>query len=113
MGRGRQKAKHTKIARELKYDTYTVKYSALEKELGHHDEDPYVDAALGGDGADFLLGNEGDDWLEAGGVEQQASLALALARRAKVRVGDLDESQVWLHGSSSRHEAYSAVAGGL
>ena len=43
MGRGRQKAKHTKIARELKYDTYTVNYSALERELGHHEDDPYVD----------------------------------------------------------------------
>lgn len=43
MGRGRQKAKHTKIARELKYDTYNVNYSALEKELGHHEDDPYVD----------------------------------------------------------------------
>lgn len=43
MGRGRQKAKHTKIARELKYDTYNVNYSALEKELGHHGEDQYVD----------------------------------------------------------------------
>lgn len=42
MGRGRQKAKHTKIARELKYDTYNVNYAALEKELGHHD-DEYVD----------------------------------------------------------------------
>ena len=43
MGRGRQKAKHTKIARELKYDTYNVNFSALEKELGHHDDDGYVD----------------------------------------------------------------------
>ncbi|MDR7184384.1 MULTISPECIES: DUF3073 domain-containing protein [Microbacterium] len=43
MGRGRQKAKHTKIARELKYDTYSVNYSALERELGHHSEDEYVD----------------------------------------------------------------------
>lgn len=43
MGRGRQKAKHTKIARELKYDTYDVNYSALEKELGHHDDEEYVD----------------------------------------------------------------------
>ncbi|MCT9819320.1 DUF3073 domain-containing protein [Microbacterium sp. W1N] len=42
MGRGRQKAKHTKIARELKYDTYTVNFGALEKELGHQD-DQYVD----------------------------------------------------------------------
>lgn len=43
MGRGRQKAKHTKIARELKYDTYNVNYSALEKELGHPTDDQYVD----------------------------------------------------------------------
>jgi hypothetical protein len=43
MGRGRQKAKHTKIARELKYDTYNVNLDALQKELGHHDEDAYVD----------------------------------------------------------------------
>ncbi|GAA5201270.1 MULTISPECIES: DUF3073 domain-containing protein [Microbacterium] len=43
MGRGRQKAKHTKIARELKYDTYNVNYSALERELGHPSEDEYVD----------------------------------------------------------------------
>ena len=44
MGRGRQKAKHTKIARELKYDTLTVNYAALERELAHHNEDDeYVD----------------------------------------------------------------------
>ena len=42
MGRGRQKAKNTKIARELKSYSPTVNYSALEKELGHHD-DQYVD----------------------------------------------------------------------
>jgi hypothetical protein len=43
MGRGRQKAKHTKIARELKYDSYTPNFSALEKELGHPEGDEYVD----------------------------------------------------------------------
>jgi hypothetical protein len=44
MGRGRQKAKNTKIARELKYDTYSVNYSALERELGQPTEgDQYVD----------------------------------------------------------------------
>ncbi|MFJ6651623.1 DUF3073 domain-containing protein [Microbacterium sp. NPDC091313] len=45
MGRGRQKAKNTKIARELKYDTYSVNYSALERELGHPDSggEQYVD----------------------------------------------------------------------
>lgn len=43
MGRGRQKAKHTKIARELKSYSPSVNYSALERELGHHDEPEYVD----------------------------------------------------------------------
>ena len=43
MGRGRQKAKNTKIARELKYDTYSVNFGALERELGHPAEDEYVD----------------------------------------------------------------------
>ncbi|MFT4212473.1 MAG: DUF3073 domain-containing protein [Microbacterium sp.] len=45
MGRGRQKAKHTKIARELKYDSYSVNYAALERELGHpaSGEAEYVD----------------------------------------------------------------------
>lgn len=45
MGRGRQKAKHTKIARELKAYSPEVNYSALERELAHasSDEDQYVD----------------------------------------------------------------------
>jgi hypothetical protein len=46
MGRGRQKAKHTKIARELKSYSPSVNYAALERELGHPDgsgEDQYVD----------------------------------------------------------------------
>ncbi|MET0886667.1 MAG: DUF3073 domain-containing protein, partial [Mycetocola sp.] len=33
MGRGRQKAKHTKIARELKSFSPDVNYDALEREL--------------------------------------------------------------------------------
>lgn len=43
MGRGRQKAKNTKIARELKSYSPSVNYSALERELGHPAEDEYVD----------------------------------------------------------------------
>ena len=44
MGRGRQKAKHTKIARELKSYSPSVNYSALERELGHHEDgEQYVD----------------------------------------------------------------------
>jgi hypothetical protein len=36
MGRGRQKAKHTKIARELKSFSPNVNYDALERELTGH-----------------------------------------------------------------------------
>lgn len=35
MGRGRQKAKHTKVARELKYFSPDTDLTALERELGH------------------------------------------------------------------------------
>ncbi|GAA4372411.1 DUF3073 domain-containing protein [Agromyces bauzanensis] len=40
MGRGRQKAKHTKVARELKYFSPNTDYTALERELtgSQHDE---------------------------------------------------------------------------
>ena len=34
MGRGRQKAKHTKVARELKYFSPNTDLTALEKEIG-------------------------------------------------------------------------------
>jgi hypothetical protein len=46
MGRGRQKAKNTKVARELKYFSPVTDYSALEAELGQapSDQNPeYVD----------------------------------------------------------------------
>jgi Protein of unknown function (DUF3073) len=33
MGRGRQKAKHTKVARELKYFSPDTNYDQLEREL--------------------------------------------------------------------------------
>ncbi|MFT4122477.1 MAG: DUF3073 domain-containing protein [Microbacteriaceae bacterium] len=38
MGRGRQKAKHTKVARELKYFSPETNYGALEKELSGSQE---------------------------------------------------------------------------
>lgn len=45
MGRGRQKAKHTKVARELKYFSPSTDYNALEKELtsASKDEPEYED----------------------------------------------------------------------
>ena len=44
MGRGRQKAKHTKIARELKSFSPDVNYDALERELASsaHSDDDYA-----------------------------------------------------------------------
>ena len=45
MGRGRQKAKNTKVARELKYFSPSTDYSALQAELStKSDSEPeYVD----------------------------------------------------------------------
>jgi hypothetical protein len=40
MGRGRQKAKQTKVARELKYYSPNTDYSALQKELGNGEAHP-------------------------------------------------------------------------
>ena len=50
MGRGRQKAKHTKVARELKYFSPDTNYSALERELSagaanRGDDDPWAEYA--------------------------------------------------------------------
>ena len=52
MGRGRQKAKQTKVARQLKYFSPDTDYNALQRELagpnGHGDNalaDPDVDEA--------------------------------------------------------------------
>ena len=46
MGRGRQKAKHTKVARELKYFSPDTNYNALERELTGHPADPRLDEDL-------------------------------------------------------------------
>ena len=46
MGRGRQKAKNTKVARELKYYSPSTDYSALEAELGQkagQEDEDFVD----------------------------------------------------------------------
>ncbi len=46
MGRGRQKAKHTKVARELKYFSPDTNYNALERELTHPSSAATVDPKL-------------------------------------------------------------------
>lgn len=47
MGRGRQKAKHTKVARELKYFTPNTDLSQLERELAASkgQDDPWAEYA--------------------------------------------------------------------
>ena len=45
MGRGRQKAKHTKVARDLKYFSPDTNYDSLAKELGT----PHVGGSVTGD----------------------------------------------------------------
>lgn len=43
MGRGRQKAKHTKVARELKYFSPDTDLSQLQKELAGSSDDESPD----------------------------------------------------------------------
>lgn len=43
MGRGRQKAKHTKVARQLKYYSPDTDYQELERELGAGDHEEKSD----------------------------------------------------------------------
>ncbi|SIS17257.1 DUF3073 domain-containing protein [Williamsia sterculiae] len=48
MGRGRAKAKQTKVARQLKYSTHDTDFESLQRELSsedhnHADADPIVD----------------------------------------------------------------------
>jgi len=59
MGRGRQKAKHTKVARELKYFSPDTNYTALERELAaqSHGSSEYDDLA-----AKYALDDEADDF---------------------------------------------------
>ncbi len=43
MGRGRQKAKQTKVARELKYQRLDTDYDALQRELASGGQHPYAE----------------------------------------------------------------------
>ena len=46
MGRGRQKAKQTKVARQLKYFSPDTDYNALQRELAGSEGHPDVDAQV-------------------------------------------------------------------
>ncbi len=59
MGRGRQKAKHTKVARELKYFSPDTDLTALERELSTGADEDYE--ALAAKYADFDDESDTDD----------------------------------------------------
>ncbi len=62
MGRGRAKAKQTKVARELKYQTHQTDFGALAKELhGDMPETPAVDSV---DDADDEYDDEWADYAD-------------------------------------------------
>jgi hypothetical protein len=56
MGRGRAKAKQTKVARELKYSSPQTDLTQLQRELSHAPDDPIGSSAV----PDEFL--EEDDW---------------------------------------------------
>ena len=64
MGRGRQKAKQTKVARELKYFSPETNYRALEQELTSHGRNDVVtDSRRAVDTDDDPDGDELPSWL--------------------------------------------------
>ena len=72
MGRGRQKAKHTKVARELKYFSPNTDLEALEREIGAHEAaDPDSNEAELIDKWADLYSDEADDEDEAGEETQK------------------------------------------
>ena len=60
MGRGRQKAKQTKVARELKYFSPNTDYDALQRELASDGRDPYA----GVDGSAEANEDEDDEYAD-------------------------------------------------
>ena len=61
MGRGRQKAKQTKVARDLKYYSPPTDLSALQRELqSHGSADDYDDVAA-------RYADEDDEWAPSEG----------------------------------------------
>ena len=58
MGRGRAKAKQTKVARDLKYRTHETDFGALARELHGSDPGPGTDVEASDD-AEYV---DYDDW---------------------------------------------------
>lgn len=66
MGRGRAKAKQTKVARDLKYRTFDTDFSSLEREL-RGGQSPYGVAAETEDDYDGPDADDDDDAAGRGG----------------------------------------------
>jgi hypothetical protein len=70
MGRGRQKAKQTKVARQLKYYSPETDYDALQRELatgnGHEREAAHDDAEDDEDSGEVEEDDEYADWTARG-----------------------------------------------
>lgn len=62
MGRGRQKAKQTKVARELKYFSPETNYRALEQELTSHGHNDVVTDSRRGSSSDADETTDADDY---------------------------------------------------
>lgn len=61
MGRGRQKAKHTKVARALKYSVPDTNYSELERELTGRESFEHSEDELS-KWSEYLDENDDDDF---------------------------------------------------
>ena len=65
MGRGRAKAKQTKVARELKYQTHQTDFGARAKELhGDKPETPAVESVGSADDAEDEYDEEWADYAD-------------------------------------------------
>jgi len=63
MGRGRAKAKQTKVARDLKYRTHETDFGALARELhGDSDSDSDTDSESSTDDSAGDSAGEYDEW---------------------------------------------------
>ena len=62
MGRGRAKAKQTKVARELKYRNYDTDFSELQREL--HGDEGLPDASDSVDDTDGEVDDEYDPYAD-------------------------------------------------
>jgi DUF3073 family protein len=62
MGRGRQKAKQTKVARQLKYFSPDTDYDALQRELASGEHDPF--AEVDGSAQDDDEDDEDDEYAD-------------------------------------------------